>query len=96
VALGLGAWTTQSSAYSSARRSDREADFLAARFSLRRSLSVRCGFFFSWCLGLSALLLTADLLGRSTLPGHYDMTVSILVGRHDDPLSIASPEGVSD
>lgn len=48
---------SQSSRYSSARRSEPEPSFLAARFSLRRSLSVLCGFFFSCFFGLSALLL---------------------------------------
>lgn len=86
----------RSNFYSSAPRSDRDPDFFAARFSLRRSLSVLCGFFFSWCLGLSALLPTANLLRWSTLPRHDDMPASIRGRTDDDPLAVAPPQGVSD
>ena len=44
--------------YLSAGRKDAELSLLAARFSLRRSLSVRCGFFFCCFFGLSELLAT--------------------------------------
>jgi hypothetical protein len=38
---------------------------LAARFSARRSLSVFCGFFFSWCFGLSELWLIERIVTHS-------------------------------
>jgi hypothetical protein len=41
---------------------------LAARFSLRRSLSVFCGFFFACFFGLSALLLKTPSLCRCPSP----------------------------
>lgn len=43
--------------YSCVWKGEPEPSFLAARFSFRRSLSVRCGFFLSCFFGLSALLL---------------------------------------
>ena len=46
-----------SSLYLSAGRSEPEPSFFAARFSLRRSLSVFCGFCFCCFFGLSELLL---------------------------------------
>lgn len=53
----------RTSLYLSPDRSGPERpDFLAARFSVRRSFSVFCGFFFTWCLGLSELWLMARMV----------------------------------
>ena len=50
------AWL-RSDLYLSAGRSEPDPSFLAARFSLRRSLSDFCGFCFCCFFGLSELLL---------------------------------------
>ena len=54
------AWL-RSDLYLSAGRSELDPSFFAARFSLRRSLSVFCGFCFCCFFGLSWLLLMSAI-----------------------------------